>query len=127
MSKLKFMKRCFIWTAIITAIIFIAMFFCAPMIEPTLIGNIAKYIFGWFWVTMILEALMYTFGQIIYHWVDDNKERYGKHWFTGGIKNDFRYIKENTTLKGVLKVIGSFVLFFGVFLLLAWLGSFIGI
>lgn len=127
MDKLKFMKRCFMWTAIVSAIVFIVMFFCAPMLEPTLIGNIAKYVFGWFWVTMILEGLMFTVGQIMYHWQKDNKEEYGKDWFIEGIKSDLRYIKKNTTLKGVLKVILSFVLFFGIFLLVIWLGSFIGL
>ena len=77
-SKSKFMKRCFILTAVIPAIIFIIMYFCAPNLEESVVANIAKYVFGWFWVTMILEALMYTVGQIIYHGIDDNKERYGK-------------------------------------------------
>lgn len=122
-SKSKFMKRCFILTAVVPAIIFIIMFFCAPNLEESVGANIAKYVFGWFWVTMILEALMYTVGQVIYHGIDDNKERYGKRWFIEGIKSDFKTIKEY----GILKIVGAFVLFFAVFLLLFWLGSLIGL
>lgn len=40
------MKRCFILTAVIPAIIFIIMYFCAPNLEESVGANIAKYVFG---------------------------------------------------------------------------------
>lgn len=112
-DKFTFMKRAAIGTAVVSAIAFVLVGIFCP-IEPgmSLFGHIMKCIFGWAWVTAILETFMYTLGQIAYHWTKDYKDKYGEHWFKEGIKEDFQYIKENVTWKKTLKVLGIFVAFF---------------
>ena len=113
MDKLKFMKKFFAWTAILSAIVFALVGIFSP-IEPgmSIFGHILKTIFVWIFVTAILETLAYSFGQIVFHWVDDNKDRYGEHWFVEGIKDDWKWFKENLTWKKVFKVLGIYVIFF---------------
>ena len=116
-SKLQFMKKAFLWTAIFSAIVIAVVGIVraltgAPLVEETLGQEIAKYVVMWVWVTVILECFTYTLGQVAYHWQDENKEKYGKRWFIEGIKDDFRYIKEQITWKKVFKTIGIYVLFF---------------
>ena len=112
-DKFTFMKRAAIGTAVVSAIAFVLVGIFCP-IEPgmSLFGHIMKCIFGWAWVTAILETFMYTLGQVAYHWTKDYKDKYGEHWFKEGIKEDFQYIKENVTWKKTLKVLGIFVAFF---------------
>lgn len=118
-KKLKFMKRAFAWTAIVSAIAFVIVGILSPIeAGMSVFGHVLKTIFMWVWVTAILETFMYTLGQFVYHWMDDYKEKYGSRWFIEGIKEDFRYIKEVVTWKKVFKVIGIYVLFFVVCLLI---------
>ena len=49
------------------------------------------------------------------------REKYGERWFIEGIKDDWAYIKETVTWKKVLKVIGIYIAFFAVCLLVFWL------
>ena len=115
MDKYKFMKWAFALTAIVSAIVFVFVGIYSP-IEPgmSVFGHVLKTIFGWAWVTAILETFTYTLGQIAYHWTKDYKDKYGKRWFIEGIKEDFRYIREVVTWKKVFKVIGIYVAFFAV-------------
>ena len=115
MNKYTFMKWAFALTAILSAIVFTIVGIVSP-IEPgmSVFGHVLKTIFVWAWVTAILETMMYTLGQIAYHWMDDYKDKYGKRWFIEGIKDDFRYIKEVVTWKKVLKTIGIYIAFFAV-------------
>lgn len=113
MDKLKFMKRAFLGTAIVSAIAFVFVGIFSPIEQDmSLFGHIMKCVFGWAWVTVILETFMYTLGQIAYHWADDYKEKYGKGWFWKGLKEDFKYLKENITWKKTFKVLCTFILFF---------------
>lgn len=115
MDKVKFMKRAFLLVAILCAIAFAIVGVVSP-IEPgmSVFGHVMKCIFVWAGVTVILETMMYTIGQIVYHWMDDYKDKYGKRWFVEGIKDDFRYLKEVVTWKKVLKTIGIYIVFFAV-------------
>jgi hypothetical protein len=115
MEKIKFMKRCFAWTAILSAIAFIIVGVVAPVeAGMSTFGHVLKTFFGWCWVTAILETFVYTIAQVAWHWKEDYKEKYGDKWFVEGIKEDFRYIKEVVTWKKVLKTIGIYIVFFAV-------------
>lgn len=112
-KKIKFMAWAFALAAIVSAIVFVIVGLKAPVeagMSP--FGHWLKTFFMWVWVTAILETLMYVAGQIAYHWMDDYKEKYGKKWFTEGIKEDFAYIKEQVTWKKVLKTVGIYIGFF---------------
>lgn len=124
MDKLKFMTWAFAGTAILCAIAFVLVGIFAP-IEPgmTLFGHIMKCFVGWAAVTVILETMMYTLGQIAFHWADDYKDKYGKGWFWKGLKADWEYIKEKITMRKVLKVILIYVAFFASCLVLFWLAD----
>lgn len=112
-EKLTFMKKAFLWTAIISAIAFAIIGVVSPIeAGMSVFGHIMKCVFMWAWVTVILETLMYTISQVAYHWKDGYKTKYGKGWFWKGIKEDFQYIKENITWKKVFKVVGTYLLFF---------------
>lgn len=112
-DKLTFMKRAAIWTAVVSAIAFVFVGIFSP-IEPgmSLFGHIMKCVFGWAWVTVILETFVYTLGQVAYHWTKDYKDKYGEHWFKEGVKEDWNYIKEKITWKKTFKVLGIFAAFF---------------
>ena len=113
MEKIKFMKRWFAWTAILSAIVFVIVGFFAPVeAGMSQFGHWFKTFFGWCWVTAILETFVYTIAQVAWHWKEDYKDKYGDKWFIEGIKEDFRYIKEQVTWKKVFKYIGIYVLFF---------------
>ena len=113
MDKLKFMKWAFIGTAILSAIAFVLVGIFAPIeAGMSLFGHIMKCIFGWAFVTVILETFMYTLGQIAYHWADDYKKKYGKGWFWKGLKEDLAYLRDNITWKKTFKVLMTFVIFF---------------
>ena len=122
MNKLKFMKWAFALTAILSAVVFTFVGIFSP-IEPdmSVFGHVMKTIFGWIWVTAILEVFAFSLGQIVYHWIDDNKDRYGDKWFIEGIKDDFRYIKEQVTWKKVFKYVGIYAAFFAACLGIFWL------
>lgn len=113
MDKLKFMKWAFIGTAILSAIAFVLVGIFAPIeAGMSLFGHIMKCIFGWAFVTVILETFMYTLGQLAYHWADDYKKKYGKGWFWKGLKEDLAYLGDNITWKKTFKVLMTFVIFF---------------
>lgn len=124
-KKVTYMKKWFIWTAILSALAFVALFFIRGgvkgILEPTLGGEIMKYIFSWAWVTAILEVLVYTLAQVAYHWSNSYKTKYGKGWFWQGIKEDFLYLKAQTTWKSVGRVVAWFVGFFAVVALVIYL------
>lgn len=112
-DKLTFMKRAAIGTAVVSAIAFVLVGIFSPIeAGMSLFGHIMKCIFGWAWVTVILETFMYTIGQVAYHWSKDYHDKYGEHWFKEGVKEDWNYIKEKVTWKKTLKVLGIFVAFF---------------
>ena len=107
------MKWAFIGTAILSAIAFVLVGIFAPIeAGMSLFGHIMKCIFGWAFVTIILETFMYTLGQLAYHWVDDYKKKYGKGWFWKGLKEDLAYLMDNITWKKTFKVLMTFVIFF---------------
>ena len=107
------MKWAFIGTAILSAIAFVLVGIFAPIeAGMSLFGHIMKCIFGWAFVTVILETFMYTLGQIAYHWADDYKKKYGKGWFWKGLKEDLAYLRDNITWKKTFKVLMTFVIFF---------------
>lgn len=119
MDKLNFMKKVFALTAIVSAIVFIIVGATAPVeAGMSLFGHWLKTFFMWVWVTVILETMMYTIGQVSWHWMDDNKDKYGDKWFTEGIKDDWRAIKEQFTWRGFFKYVGIYVAFFAVCLLI---------
>lgn len=114
-KKIKFMWQAAALTALLSAIVFVIIGLTAPVeAGMSMFGHWLKTLFMWAWVTVILEAMMYTVGQVAWHWKDDYKDKYGDKWFTEGIKEDFRYFKENVTWKKVLKTIVIYVLFFAV-------------
>ena len=107
------MKWAFIGTAILSAIAFVLVGIFAPIeAGMSLFGHIMKCIFGWAFVTVILETFMYTLGQRAYHWADDYKKKYGKGWFWKGLKEDLAYLGDNITWKKTFKVLMTFVIFF---------------
>ena len=105
-DKFTFMKRAAIGTAVLCAIAFVLVGIFCP-IEPgmSVFGHIMKCVFGWAWVTVILETMMYTAGQIAYHWTKDNKDKYGEHWFKEGVKDDLKYFKSLMTKNNIRKVL----------------------
>ena len=91
------------------------------IIEGSLFAEIAKYALVNLGIIAILETLWYTIGQVMYHWMDNYKDKYGKGWFWKGIKDDLKYIKETWSWKKFFKIVLAYVIFFGVFGLLIWL------
>ena len=118
MDKYTFMKRAFIGTAVLSAIAFVLVGIFCP-IEPgmTVFGHIMKCVFGWAFVTVILETMMYSAGQIAFFWYRDYKEKYGKGWFWKGLKEDLQYLKNNVPW---LKVLLTFIIFFAACGVLFW-------
>ena len=114
-KKIKFMWQAAALAALLSAIVFVIIGLTAPVeAGMSMFGHWLKTFFGWCWVTAILETFVYTIAQVAWHWKDDYRTKYGDKWFTEGIKEDFRYFKENVTWKKVLKTIGIYVLFFAV-------------
>ena len=103
------MKRAAVWTAVISAIVFVIVGIFSP-IEPgmTVFGHVMKTFAVWIGVTCILEALMYTFGQLLHAWINEKKDRHGKGWFWKGIWEDFKSFLGQITWKRVLFVLGFF-------------------
>ena len=95
--------------------------YLGSIIEGSLFAEIAKYALANLGIIVILETLWYTIGQVMYHWMDDYKDKYGKGWFWKGIKDDLKYIKETWSWKKFFKIVLAYVIFFGVFGLLIWL------
>lgn len=121
-EKIKFMLKGAMWIAIIATLIVggIGLAF-GSVIEGSLFAEVAKWAVMDLVIIVILETFWYTLGQIAYHWKDGYKEKYGKGWFWKGIKEDWEYIKQNTTWKKVGKVVLTYVIFFAVFGLLIWI------
>ena len=121
-EKVKFMLKGALWIAIICTIVVAACgLIWGSVIEGSLFAEIAKYAVGNLGIICILETFWYTLGQIAWHWMDDYKEKYGKGWFWKGIKEDWNYIKEQTTWKKVGKILLWYVGFFAVVGLIFWL------
>ena len=118
-KKIKFICWVFALTAIASAIVFIIVGAKSPIeAGMSVFGHWLKTFFMWVWVTAIVETMMYTVGQIAFHWADDYKDKYGKGWFWKGIKDDFRYMREQFTWKKFFKYVGIYILFFAVCLLI---------
>lgn len=68
MDKATFMKRAFLWTAIIAAVIIAVIGLCfGSVIEGSLAEEIGKWIVVGIGVIAILEVFTYILGPIIYH------------------------------------------------------------
>ena len=95
MNMLTFMKKAALWTAIVSAIAFVFVGIFSP-IEPGMrvFGHIMKCVFGWAWVTVILETMMYTIGQIAFHWMKDYRKKYGKNYRIGNGKKDNKNVNK---------------------------------
>ena len=120
----KFMINGAIIVAVICTIVVAACgLIWGSIIEGSLFAEIAKYAVVNLGIIAILETFWYTLGQVMYHWMDDYKDKYGKGWFWKGIKEDLKYIKDNWNWKKFWKVILTYVIFFGVFGLLIFLLS----
>lgn len=118
-KKIKFMWQAAALTALLSAIVFVIIGLTAPVeAGMSAFGHWLKVFFMWCWVTAIAETLMYTAGQVAYHWVDDYKAQYGNRWFVEGVRADFRYIRENVTWKKVIKYVLIYVGFFAVCLVI---------
>jgi hypothetical protein len=121
-NKVKFMLKGALWIAIICTIVVAACgLIWGTVIEGSLFAEIAKYAVVNLGIICILETFWYTLGQVAWHWADDYKEKYGKGWFWKGIKEDWNYIKEQTTWKKVGKILLWYVGFFAVVGLIFWL------
>lgn len=116
MTLLQFMKRAAIWTAVVSAIAFVIVGIFSPIeAGMSVFGHALKTFFGWCWVTVILEVLMYSFGQLLYAWINEKKERFGKGWFWKGVWEDIKSIWHQITWKRVLFVIAFFAIVLGAF------------
>lgn len=121
MDKKKFMKRFALWTAVTVAVVMLIIGLChGKVVEDTLAQEIWKWIVGTIGLICIFEVFAFSLGQIVYHWVDDNKECYGDKWFSEGVRSEWRNIKEKFTWKGFIKYLCCFVAFFAGALLLFW-------
>lgn len=119
MDKYKFMKWAFALTAIISAVVFTFVGIFSPIeAGMSVFGHVLKTIVVWYGVTVILETMMFSVGQIAFHWADDYKDKYGKGWFWKGIKDDLRYMREQFTWKKFFKYVGIYILFFAVCLII---------
>ena len=117
-----FMIKGAIWVAVICTIVVAACgLIWGSIIEGSLIAEIGKYAVGNLGIIVILETFWYTLGQLLFHWSDEYKEKYGKGWFWKGIKEDLKYMKDNWNWKKFWKVVLTYVIFFGVFGLLIFL------
>ena len=122
MDKYKFMAWAFGLTAIFSTIAFILVGIFSPIeAGMSVFGHVLKTVFMWAWVTAILETMMWTVGQLAWHWIDANKEQYGERWFIEGIKDDWKYIKSRITWKKVGIFVGFFVVVLAVFGILEYL------
>ena len=117
MDKLHFLKKAFLWTAIVSAIVFTAVGFIAPIeAGMSVFGHILKTFVMWVWVTIILEVFTYYLAQLLYDRNHGYKEKYGKDWFWKGIMEDLAYIKEKWSWKKAGRVALTYLLFFAVVL-----------
>lgn len=121
-EKVKFMLKGAMWIAIITTLIVATGgILFGSIIEGSLFAEIAKYAVANLGIICILETFWYSLGQIAWHWMDDYKDKYGKEWFKKGLKEDWEYIKEQTTWKKVGKIVLYYVIFFAVCGLIFWI------
>ena len=117
-----FMVKGAIWVAVIcTIVVAVCGLIWGSVIEATLFEEIAKYAVVNLGIIVVLETLWYTFGQFMFHWMDDYKDKYGKGWFWKGIRDDLKYIRDNWSWKKFFKVVLMYVIFFGLFGLLIWI------
>ena len=103
------MKKAALWTAILSAIAFVIVGIFSPIeAGMTVFGHVMKTFVMWLVVTIILEVLVYSFGQLLHAWINEKKERHEKWWFWKGIWEDMKSIWHQITWKRVLFVIGFF-------------------
>lgn len=118
-NKLKFMTKGAIWIAVLCTIVVAACgLIWGSIIEGSLFAEIAKYAVGNLGIICILETLWFSLGQIMYHWADDNKDKYGKGWFWKGVKDDLHYLRTEVPW---LKVLLYYVVFFAICGLIIWI------
>ncbi|MBR6270157.1 MAG: hypothetical protein IKR30_06285 [Bacteroidales bacterium] len=68
MDKVTFMKRCFIWTAVIAAVVIAVIGLCfGKVIEGNLFEEIVKWIVMGIGIIAILEVFVYILAPGIYH------------------------------------------------------------
>jgi len=118
-NKLKFMTKGAIWIAVLCTIVVAACgLIWGSIIEGSLFAEIAKYAVGNLGIICILETLWFSLGQIMYHWADDYKDKYGKGWFWKGVKDDLHYLRTEVPW---LKVLLYYVVFFAICGLIIWI------
>lgn len=114
-NKAKFMLNA-IWIVIVCIIVAAgAGLIWGSVIEGTLFAEIVKYAVTGLGIIVILGAIWYAFGQVLFHCSDDYKKKYDKDWFWQGIKEDVQYIKDIWSWKKFWKVILAYVIFFCIF------------
>lgn len=76
-NKYQFMKKSFIWVAVILALIMLACgLLFGKVIEETLFLEIAKWVVMYFVLLVIVGAMWYTVGQFIYDaWLRKKDEK----------------------------------------------------
>ena len=122
MDKKKFMKRFAIWTAVVVAVVMLIIgLCCGRVVEDNLTQEVFKWAFGTLGLICVFEVFAFSVGQIVFHWIDDNKRLYGDKWFAEGIKDDWGAFKSKFSWKKFFKVIGYFAALFAGMLILYWI------
>lgn len=76
MEKVKFMKRAFLWAAIIVAaIVAIIGITCGKVIEATLFAEVAKWVVMGIFLIVIIEVFVYILGPLVWHIIYDKKAK----------------------------------------------------
>ena len=77
MDKITFCKRVALWVAIISAIVFLVIGLCfGKVIEGSLFAEVAKWVFMWLIVTVILEGFVYFLAPLYWHFkVDPSRKK----------------------------------------------------
>lgn len=77
MDKKTFCKRVALWTAIIAAVIMLIIgLCCGKVIEGNLFAEVAKWVFMWLIVTVILEGFAYFLAPLYWHFkVDPSRKK----------------------------------------------------
>lgn len=75
MEMKTFIKKLAIWVAVIAAAIIAVIGLCfGKVIEGSLFAEIAKWLFMGVIIICILEAFVYLFGPLIWHWTIGRKQ-----------------------------------------------------
>lgn len=76
MDFIKFKKHCFIWTAVISAIVFLIIGLThGTAVGYTVFEEIGLYTIMWIFVTTILEFFMAPFSKFLYVTFVEKKEK----------------------------------------------------